>query len=211
MKLTLYPSCITQIFFASLLALAAPTTLIARTSTNSQAAPPAQPAVLPSNADLAPMAARLTQFKRIKSNGSFYIVTFPARVGNNLIPASGPDLAQAITATMLLRAVSAKVALQLPPTPPEPDDQRALWNFARAVRDFARNKPAGPFYTLYADYSVSPRWDLGSVHLVLCDPQGEWVIVDSQTSRSPDYQAIKPVNWQGCDQVIARHLQTLLH
>ncbi len=183
----------------------------AQVSTNLPSAPAVASNSLPSNAETAAMPARLREFKRVKSNAIVAVNVFPARIGKDFFPPTATDLANLITGTMLCRAVPARQSLRLPPPRPEPNELLALWDFSRDVRDVARKKPAGPNYTLYADFAFNPqRWDQGFVHFVLCDPQGEWVIVDMQNARDSDYRAVMPTNWQTCDQVIARRMQNYL-
>jgi hypothetical protein len=164
---------------------------------------------LPPATETALLPARLKEFKRVKSNAT--VIVFPARIGGEVNPASAIDLVKLITETWLCKAVAAKQPLLLKASLADPNEMKALWDLAREFRDYARKKPTGAEYTLYADYGFNPRqWEQGFVHFVLCDPQGEWVIVDMQNSHHPDYQTVKPTSWQGCDRLLVRRLEGFL-
>jgi hypothetical protein len=165
---------------------------------------------LPPDAETAAIPARLKEFKRVKSNANTTLIIFPARIGNDVYPATALDLVKLITDTWLCKAVPAKQSVMFHAPQTDPNELRILWDFAREVRDYAKKNPTGA-YTLYADYGFNAqRWEQGFVHFVVCDPQGEWVIVDMQNAHQPDYQTIKPTSWQGCDKLLARRLEGCL-
>lgn len=46
---------------------------------------------------------------------------------------------------------------------------------------------------------------------ILCDRQGDWVLVDLSNSDQPDYQEIKPISAEGCDTLLVERLKGKLH
>jgi len=184
----------------------------AQISTNLPSAPVDNRTGLPPNAETAAMPARLKEFKRIKSNANTIVIVYRHRVGSDVNPASAINLVKLITDTWLCKAVATKQPLLFQLSRGDPNELRTLWDFAREVRDYARKNPPGAgYYTLYGDYVFNAQqWEQGYVHFVLCDPQGEWVIVDMQNSHQSDYQVVKPTTWQGCDRLLARRLEGVL-
>ncbi len=165
---------------------------------------------LPPDTETAAMPARFKEFKRVKSNSYTTLIVFPARIGNDVYPATALDLVKLITDTWLCKAVAAKQSVLFHASQADPNELKTLWDFAREVRDHAKKNPTGA-YTLYADYGFNAQhWEQGFVHFVVCDPQNEWVIVDMQNSHQPDYQVVKPTTWQGCDKLLARRLEGYL-
>ncbi|MFH1741678.1 MAG: hypothetical protein ABIH23_21950 [bacterium] len=89
------------------------------------------------------------------------------------------------------------------------NEQRVLWDMARAFRDYVKANPPGAEYALYADYAVFSE-QVRFVHFVVCDRTGEWVIVDFQNEYQPDFKKIDPKSEQDCDRLVARRFQQYL-
>jgi hypothetical protein len=88
---------------------------------------------------------------------------------------------------------------------------KVMWDLAREFREYARKNPTDADYALYADYAFTPNnWEQGFVHFIVCNRQGDWVIVDMQNSHHPDYQSVKPTSSQGCDTLLFKRLQSYL-
>jgi hypothetical protein len=87
-----------------------------------------------------------------------------------------------------------------------PNEQQRLWQMARAIREHLRQTPVAADYAIYADYVFAPNGKAFTVHFVVCDGTGEWVIVDFQNSHQPDFQAIKPKSGDDCDRLVMRRL-----
>jgi hypothetical protein len=108
----------------------------------------------------------------------------------------------------LCKAEPAKQALLLKASQADPNEMKVLWDLAREFRDYAKKNPVDADYVLYADYRFNPqRWQAGFVHFVVCDRQGEWVLVDMQNSHHPDYQSIKPTSREDCDKLLLKRLE----
>ncbi len=72
------------------------------------------------------------------------------------------------------------------------NEQKLLWNLARAFRDHVKQNPPEADYALLAD-DMFPLPDRAwAVHFVICDRDGEWVIVDFQNEHHGDFQSVDP-------------------
>ena len=162
---------------------------------------------LPPEAERAPLADRQKQMQ--ESRQSLTLIIFPSRVGGDTASVeNAADLAQLVNDAKLCKAVPATQAVVLKASQADPNEQKALWDLAREFREYVRNNRPDADYVLYADYVFNPKdWEQGFVHFVVCDRQGEWVIVDYQNSHHPDYQSIKPVSRNDCDKLLVKRLE----
>jgi len=149
--------------------------------------------------------------KELRENRKKIAMTvFPAQVGDTTISASSTLLAKMITDAALCKAVPAKQSVLLK-VPRDPNQMKMLWGLAGAFREYCKKNPVGSDYALYADCAFNPeRWEQGYVHFVVCDRNGEWVIVDMQFSDLPEYQNIKPSSIEGCSKLVVRRLEAFL-
>jgi hypothetical protein len=96
----------------------------------------------------------------------------------------------------------------------DPNEQKVLWDTARAFRGFLRKNPPATDYALLADYAIgnsrSGETKVGHVHLIVCDRQGDWVLVDYQNSHHADFQEIDPRSHNDCNRLAARRLKSRL-
>ena len=91
------------------------------------------------------------------------------------------------------------------------DEQKLLWDLARAFQDHVKQNPPEADYALLADYMISPRnGRVMAVHFVVCDRAGEWVIVDFQNDHHGDFQSIDPQTLEDCDRLVATRLKGYL-
>ncbi len=91
------------------------------------------------------------------------------------------------------------------------NEQKLLWDLARAFRDHVRHNPPEADYALLADYMIGPQGGrVGAVHFVVCDRAGEWVIVDFQNSHWDDFQSIDPKTREDCGRLVAKRLKGYL-
>jgi hypothetical protein len=91
------------------------------------------------------------------------------------------------------------------------NEQKTLWDMARAFREHVRQDPPEADYVLYADYLISPRGDhVGAVHFAICDRAGEWVLVDFQNSHHEDFQSVDPKSREACDRLVVQRLEGYL-
>jgi hypothetical protein len=87
---------------------------------------------------------------------------------------------------------------------PDPNQQRVLWDTARAFREYLLESPPGTPYALYVDCGPLPQ--VHHVHVVLCDGDGEWLIVDFQNSYQEDFARIAPGDLEGCLRLVVDRL-----
>ena len=85
------------------------------------------------------------------------------------------------------------------------NEQKMLWDAARAFREYLRKHPPAADYALYADYLGT-----NAVHFIVSDRSGEWVIVDFQNDHHPDFQAIAPKTPDDCARLVAKRLEVYL-
>lgn len=159
---------------------------------------------LPPQSERDSLPQRQKELKESRKN--ITVMVFPVRIGETVDSTSATELAKMITDAGLCKAVPAKQSL-LMKAAPAINELKALWNLAREVRDYTRKNTLGVDYALYADYAFNPQqWEQGFVHFVLCDRNGEWVIVDMQNSHQGDYQSIKPTSSEGCNKLLVKRL-----
>lgn len=91
------------------------------------------------------------------------------------------------------------------------NEQKLLWDLARAFQDHIKQNPPEADYALLADY-VYPRPGRGAwaVHFVICDRDGEWVIVDFQNEHHSDFQSVDPMTHDDCGRLVAKRLKGYL-
>jgi eukaryotic-like serine/threonine-protein kinase len=156
-----------------------------------------------------PLPERQKEMKRAR--GTLTLALLPVRIGGAADTASATALARLMNEAGVCRAVPASSAVLLQTPPETPNELKTLWDLARAVREYARANPPDADYLLYADYVFNPQqWQSGHVHFVVCDRQGEWVIVDMQNSDQEDYQSIKPTSKEACSRLLVKRMEGYL-
>jgi hypothetical protein len=136
------------------------------------------------------------------------LLVYPSRIGGNTVSVpSATNVVRLLNQAGLCKAVQADQIIFLKASQADPNELKSLWNLAREFRDFVRTNPPAADYALYADYVFNPQnSEQGFVHFVVCDRQGEWVIVDLQNSHQPDYQSIGVISRDRCDQLLVKRL-----
>jgi hypothetical protein len=81
------------------------------------------------------------------------------------------------------------------------NEQKVLWDTARAFRDFIRKNPPATDYVAYADYGLSGT-QVHHVHVIVCDRAGDWVLIEMQNSHHPDFQRIAPKSAADCSRLV---------
>jgi len=165
---------------------------------------------LPLESETAPLPERQKKMKETGQKAT--LLVYPARVrGDAVNAASATELAKMINAARLCKAVPAKNFMLLKASQADPNELKTLWGLAREFRDYAKKNPVDADYVLYADLVFTPgNWEQGFVHFVVCDKEGEWVIVDMQNSHHADYQGVKPTSREGCEQILLKRLEGYL-
>lgn len=106
------------------------------------------------------------------------------------------------------KAVDSPLRVTLQPTHSE---QKLLWELARKFQDHVKQNPPAADYAILADYTMRPRvgraW---TVHFVICDRAGDWVIVDFQNNHHDDFQSIDPRTPDDCADLVAKRIKGYL-
>jgi hypothetical protein len=96
----------------------------------------------------------------------------------------------------------------------DPNEQKVLWDTARSFRDFLRKNPPTTPYALLADYGLGAASDgmrsASHVHVIVCERDGDWVLVDYQNSHHEEFQRFAPKTADDCNRLAAVRLKNLL-
>ncbi len=150
------------------------------------------------------MKARQAAFRQL--GRAARLAVYPPQVNQELDATCAEHLARLIEDPGLYRT------LRMPPhqafeIAPNRNEQKRLWDLARACRAYVRENPPVTEYALFAEYTIRPSdQQVWSVHFVVCDRTGEWVIVDFQNNHHTDFQAINPQTRADCDRLVAKRL-----
>jgi hypothetical protein len=161
----------------------------------------------PTDAEIEAMEKALAVLKKAGKDARIQI--FPVRVNGKVDRAGAEQLASLLNETVEGRA---QVAAENPnfDIQRNSNEQRVLWDMARAFRLYMKSNQAKT-YSLYGDYMLSPRdGRVMAVHFAICDPKGEWVIVDFQNSHHEDFQSVDPKSVKDCNQLVAKRLKGYL-
>ncbi len=179
------------------------------TSGGNSAGQPAQNSGAPDPVELAVLNQRQRVF--VFSAGLLKLLVYPPSVGGKASPDDATNLAELIDAQKLTRASS---------TSQDPgitvkrgaDQLKALWRMARRFSAFLQQAPPDAQYALYAQYLVerdpAGAQKFHAVYFVVCDRYGHLAIVDSQTDRDADFQALNPQSGADCDRLVVKRLET---
>ncbi|RME37200.1 MAG: hypothetical protein D6788_09985 [Planctomycetota bacterium] len=139
------------------------------------------------------------------------IVVLPVRHWNHTVSREDAvRLAEQLTEKNLCRAEAAETPFRAK-LKPSPNEQKVLWELARAFRADVRQNPPAADYVLLADYMLGrPGREAAAVHFIVCDRKGEWVIVDFQNSHQDDFRAIRPVTPDDCAKLVVKRLERYL-
>jgi hypothetical protein len=113
-----------------------------------------------------------------------------------------------LNSAQLCRAATSETdpALQVAP---HSNEQKVLWDTARAFQRFVREHPPEADYAVYADYGVFGD-KVGFVHVIVCDRSGEWVLIDMQNSHHSLFQQIDPSSAADCNRLVMTRLRDWL-
>jgi len=170
----------------------------------------------PDKAEWSAMEQRQAAMK--KAGGSATLAVFPVRLSDDEVSKkAAAHLTRLLTENKLCEAKAADAAMRVTIQPAR-NEQKLLWELARKFQDHVRKNPPKTAeglpadYALMADYIMDPREGRGAwaVHFVLCDRDGEWVIVDFQNNHHGDFQSIDPKTYNDCGRLIAKRLEGYL-
>jgi hypothetical protein len=164
---------------------------------------------LPPDKEIADMEKRLEVLKGIIATSK--VTIYPIHLWEGSDKAGAVQLAKIISEDGICQAEPSDVDPNIK-IKGDPNEQKILWDTARAFRDFLRKNPPDTQYALLADYGISPASDgkheAGHVHLILCDKSGDWVLVDYQNSHHADFQSIAPKSVEDCNRLAVKRLKS---
>jgi hypothetical protein len=164
----------------------------------------AQASGTPSDEEKAAMGKSFEKFKtNVKTT---QIAIYSTCIGEKRIVESAARLTLLVAEQLGCKTIKVdkQVSFQRQPTG---NEQKLLWDLARAFRDYLRANPADSNYAMLAEYFVNPAGGpVGAVHFVLCEKSGDWVLVDFQNSTHEDFQRIAPKNIEDCDRLAVERL-----
>jgi hypothetical protein len=158
---------------------------------------------LPDEAEEAALKERQQAFK--KAAASATLLVYPAHAGTEVSKESATHVAELINEAKLMKATAADEGPQLE-IKGNMNEQKMLWDMARAFREYVQKQPPSADYVVYADYLMG-KDAVGGVHFAVCDRQGQWVIVDFQNDHQDDFRAIKPKSRADCDRLVVKRLE----
>jgi Zn-dependent protease with chaperone function len=163
---------------------------------------------VPTKEEREAMESRLkTLASKIKTST---VAVYPIRVGQN----DDANLAGVLAKQLTKQGVGTAEAVDVVPEVKITGDYngvKILWNAAKAFQQFLRKNPPNADYALFAHYLIGENADhkpeIGGVHIIICDREGNWVAVRSQNSHSTDFQRINPKSAEECNRVVVETLQ----
>jgi len=163
---------------------------------------------LPTDDERKAMEQRLQVLQSAGFESTFTI--YPVKVGEEVEAERAGQLTKLFSDGQLCKAQTSTEQPKFE-IAPNRNEQRRLWDLARAFRDYVRQNPPETDYAFYADYLGDfENHRVGAVHFVVCDRQGQWVIVDFQNSHHHDFKSINPESRQDCNRLVVKRLKTYL-
>ncbi len=166
---------------------------------------------LPPEKEIVDMKKRLVVLKEKIATSK--VTVYPIHLWEGSDKSGAVQLAKLISESAICQAEASDVDTKIK-IKGDPNEQKILWDTARAFRDFLRKNPPTTEYALLADYGLSPssegKHEAGHVHLILCDKSGDWVLVDFQNSHHPDFQSIAPKSVEDCNRLAVIRLKKRL-
>jgi len=162
----------------------------------------------PGKAEWAAMEKRQAVMK--KAGRTARVAVFPVRLSDD--EAGGTDaahLARLLSREKLCEAKAVDSTLRVK-IKPASNEQKLLWDLARAFQDHVKRNPPEADYALLADYMFPRPGRAWAVHFVICDRDGEWVIVDFQNDHHSDFQSVDPKTPDDCGRLVTKRLEGYL-
>jgi hypothetical protein len=165
----------------------------------------AQMSGLPSEEEQAAMKQRLEKLKA--SAKTTQIAIYPTCINEQRSTESAANLTSLVAKRLGCKVIKAEknVSFERQPTG---NEQKLLWDLARAFQDYLRANPADSNYAMLAEYFIHPAGGqvAGAVHFVVCEKSGDWVLVDFQNNQHEDFQRISPKSVEDCDRLAVERL-----
>ena len=130
---------------------------------------------------------------------------YPVRVGRQSNTQSTVDLVDMLNEGGMTKAEASEVdpALKIAG---HSNEQKVLWDTARAFREFVKKNRPTTDYAVYADYGLFGS-KVRFVHVIVCDQSGDWVLIDMQNSHHPDFERIDPKSAADCNRLLLARLK----
>ena len=94
---------------------------------------------------------------------------------------------------------------------PTSNQQKRLWDLARAARSYLQKEDQKVDYVVFAEFLMNEEKQVAhTVHFFVLDRKGEWVIVDFQNDQHPDFKAIDPKSIPECESLVMKRLERRL-
>ncbi|MGB2988315.1 MAG: hypothetical protein WBE26_20790 [Phycisphaerae bacterium] len=163
----------------------------------------------PDKAEWAAIEQRQAVMK--KAGRSAKVAVYPVRLSDDEVgEKDAAHLATLLSSKKLCEASAVDSPLRVKIEPAR-DMQKLLWALARTFQTHVKQNPPEADYALMADYIMHPSGERAwAVHFVVCDRQGEWVIVDFQNDHHGDFQSIDPKTFDDCGRLVARRMKGYL-
>ncbi|MHC5108894.1 MAG: hypothetical protein ACYTHJ_03330 [Planctomycetota bacterium] len=163
----------------------------------------------PDKAEWAAIERRQTSMKQRGRNAK--VAIYPVRLSDEEVGFDdATHLSDLLAKSRLVDAAPVDSPLRVKIEPAR-NEQKLLWQLARAFQNHVRRNPPDADYALLADYIMRPdKSRAWAVHFVICDRAGEWVIVDFQNDHHGDFQSIDPRTADDCGQLVVRRLEGYL-
>ena len=158
---------------------------------------------LPPQAELDAIKGRLAELQSKLQTSKVAVYSAPRRTGTHA--QTSARLAVLLNEQGICQAEVAATSPKLN-VKGDPNEQKVLWDTARAFRRFLRSQSPAADYALLVDYGIG-KSQVGYVHLILCDRNGDWVLVDFQNSHHADFQHVQPKGADDCNRLAVRRLQ----
>ncbi len=159
---------------------------------------------VPDEAEQKAMNERQQAFKKAASKAT--LVVYPVRAGGKSNPESAVHLAKLFNDAGLTKAVAASEGPQFD-IKANMNEQKVLWDMARAFHTHMQAHPPEADYALFADYLMMGKDAVGEVHFAVCDRKGQLVIVDYQNDHHDDFNTIKPKSAEDGNRLVLKRLE----
>jgi hypothetical protein len=161
---------------------------------------------IPSDVELKEIERRMEAMRGELPTASCTV--YPVHVGEQFDDQCAAELVAGINETGLFRTRLSEVTADFK-VKGHSNEQKVLWDTARAFRDYVKQNPPPTDYALYADYGLFGN-TVGYVHMIICDQSGNWVLIDMQNSHHSDFKDVGPKTTADCNDLLRRRLRKRL-
>ena len=163
---------------------------------------------VPADEEFAAMEDRQANMREKFANAN--VIVFPILQSDEFNPEGAVELAALLETEGICPAKLAPTEVRIEFTP-TPSQLRRLWDMARGFRDHVRTAGIDADYGLLAEYLLNAEArEVLAVNFVLCDAEGEWVVVDLQNSHHEDFTSIAPETLACCNRLVAKRMTNYL-